>query len=344
MISATTRKPRKSQWDNDTFRERKFRTRPSPQPESISSKNLTGKPFTKKRPKRRVISRMTTDVLHTTLTYKPRLNTQYNTQYNAPTQHEIGTCDQTEHENESLHGSWDDFSESTGGTKSWADSMTQILPSKLSELKPKEECDTNFGSRSNTILSQRKTEDEEWNDKGLPNPHHLGLEHPWTLYFDVDWRRRHTIATMKNVADLWGVINNIPIPTKSPTKCNWSLFKDNIQPEWEDEHNKNGGKWNMDLGTNRELSDKIWFNLLLGVAGGTIDYKNEINGITLHLRPGGIRCALWTAGTDMKTQQTIGEALRKICEIPHHIKLHYKLQSEAIEKNSSYETKVTLVM
>ena len=100
----------------------------------------------------------------------------------------------------------------------------------------------------------------------------------------------------------------------------------------------------MDLGTDRKLSDEIWLNLLLGVAGETIDDKNEINGITLHLRPGGIRCALWTAGTDMKTQQNIGEALRKICEIPPHIKLHYKLQSEAIEKNSSFQTRVTLVM
>jgi len=186
--------------------------------------------------------------------------------------------------------------------------------------------------------------DMKWRALGLPNPYRLSLQHPWTLYFDVDWRCRHNLFTITNVAEFWSVINNVPSPTNSPLKCNWSLFKYNIQPEWEDDQNKKGGKWNMDLGTDRALCDTIWLNLLMGVIGLTLDPTSEINGVTLHLRPGGVRCAVWTAGTNLETQKVIGSRLRQLCQIPKTIKLHYKLQSEAIEKNSSYETQVTLVM
>jgi len=172
----------------------------------------------------------------------------------------------------------------------------------------------------------------------------LLLEHPWTLYFDTDWRFRHTISTMKTVFDLWGTINNVPNPSESPSKCNWSLFKNDIQPEWEDPHNKHGGKWNMDFERQEVDINKLWLYLLLGVVGETIDHTGEINGITLHLRPGGIRCAVWTAGTNIEKQKLIGKCIRDILDLPESTELVYKLQSEAIEKNSSYESTSTIRM
>ncbi len=172
----------------------------------------------------------------------------------------------------------------------------------------------------------------------------LKFASPWTLYYDTDWRFRHNIATMATIYDLWAVLNSTGTPSLSPIKCNWSLFRDNIQPEWEDDRNKRGGKWNMDFGVDMAMTDMIWKYLLLGVVGETIDHTNEINGITLHLRPGGIRCALWTVGSSMDKQKVIGAKIREIARVPDCVSLDFKLQSEAIEKNSSYETQVTLKM
>lgn len=318
---------RKSIWDNDNFRERKVRinsivpkssivTRQvdtTRSPASLYTKNTSSNFQSKKRPKRRTTIKLHSTPVHcsscpSTNTPDPRTSSLSHNNLSP----ECDIVDVNYVEPVSLLKSTE---------------ITNCVATK--EIQPP---------------STTSDENEKCTALGLQNPHLLLLEHTWTLYFDVDWRYRHKMSTMNNVAEFWGVINNVPVPTKSPLKCNWSLFKYDIKPEWEDPQNRHGGKWNMDLGTDRVLCDKIWLYMLMGVVGETLDVSNEINGITLHLRPNGIRCALWTVGTNMKTQKRIGRNIRKLCEIPSHIKLEYKLQVETIEKNSSYETQVTLIM
>ena len=54
--------------------------------------------------------------------------------------------------------------------------------------------------------------------------------------------------------------NNIIPPSQLPQKANYYLFKEGIIPAWEDEANKNGGKWSIQLpkDKNRANVDKMW--------------------------------------------------------------------------------------
>lgn len=42
--------------------------------------------------------------------------------------------------------------------------------------------------------------------------------------------------------------------------CNYSVFKSNISPMWEDKINKNGGRW---LIKDNELLDQYWMDIVI---------------------------------------------------------------------------------
>ena len=68
------------------------------------------------------------------------------------------------------------------------------------------------------------------------------------------------VITFDSVEEFWGLYNHIVAPSHLPQKANYYLFKEGIIPAWEDEANKNGGKWSIQLpkDKNRSNIDKMW--------------------------------------------------------------------------------------
>jgi hypothetical protein len=56
--------------------------------------------------------------------------------------------------------------------------------------------------------------------------------------------------------------NNIIPPSELPQKANYYLFKEGIQPAWEDAANTNGGKWSIQLPREKSRADidRLWLN------------------------------------------------------------------------------------
>jgi len=52
------------------------------------------------------------------------------------------------------------------------------------------------------------------------------------------------VATFDMVEDFWGIFNNIRPPSRLNAGTNYHLFKVGIEPMWEHDANKAGGKWN----------------------------------------------------------------------------------------------------
>lgn len=48
---------------------------------------------------------------------------------------------------------------------------------------------------------------------------------------------------------------------------------------WEDEANKNGGRWVIRM--NKGFSNKLWEDLILAMIGEQFECENEINGIII---------------------------------------------------------------
>ncbi|CAL1695399.1 unnamed protein product [Somion occarium] len=134
------------------------------------------------------------------------------------------------------------------------------------------------------------------------------------------------VISFDSVEEFWGLYNNIVPPSQLPQKANYYLFKEGIIPAWEDEENKNGGKWSIQLpkDKNRGNIDKMWLYTvchisslelssdidtrvqMLAAIGETFDPvltnaenpdsppQSLITGVIVSIRPQFYRLSIWT--------------------------------------------------
>ncbi|KAG8219862.1 cap binding protein [Butyriboletus roseoflavus] len=131
------------------------------------------------------------------------------------------------------------------------------------------------------------------------------------------------VISFDSVEEFWGLYNHIVPPSQLPQKANYYLFKEGIIPAWEDEANKNGGKWSIQLPKekNRNHVDKMWLYTMLAAIGETFDPyltsdespapnpQSLITGVIVSTRPQFYRLSIWTrlapAGEDDKLRERI---------------------------------------
>ncbi|KJE97674.1 eukaryotic initiation factor iso4E [Capsaspora owczarzaki ATCC 30864] len=144
------------------------------------------------------------------------------------------------------------------------------------------------------------------------------LQFSWTLYYDnpprdADWNNFKqyltSVITFRTVEDFWGAINNIRPPSGLPTGANYSLFKGDVLPVWEDSANNKGGKWLINVNRKTARLDEMWLNTMLGLIGENFEVQDEITGAVCSLRPKGDRVALWTRTTD-ESVRVMGEKFK----------------------------------
>ncbi|KAI0815246.1 eukaryotic translation initiation factor 4E class I [Irpex lacteus] len=115
------------------------------------------------------------------------------------------------------------------------------------------------------------------------------------------------VISFDSVEEFWGLYNNIVPPSQLPQKANYYLFKEGIIPAWEDEANKNGGKWSIQLprDKNRSNIDKMWLYTMLAAIGETCDPllaedgatsppQSLLTGVIVSIRPQFYRVSIWT--------------------------------------------------
>ncbi|VFV38607.1 eukaryotic translation initiation factor 4e [Lynx pardinus] len=100
--------------------------------------------------------------------------------------------------------------------------------------------------------SEEKTE----SNQEVANPEHC-IKHPlrsrWALWFfkndkSKTWQANLLLISKFGTAeDFWALYNHIQLSSNLMPGCDYSLFKDGIEPMWEDEKNKRGGRWLITL-------------------------------------------------------------------------------------------------
>ncbi len=68
------------------------------------------------------------------------------------------------------------------------------------------------------------------------------------------------IGDFNTAEEFWGIYQYMKRPSNLSKGCEFFLFKKDIQPLWEDEVNKNGGKFYFSCRKNDECN-KIWEEL-----------------------------------------------------------------------------------
>nr|XP_019940242.1 PREDICTED: eukaryotic translation initiation factor 4E-like [Paralichthys olivaceus] len=97
------------------------------------------------------------------------------------------------------------------------------------------------------------------------------LQNRWSLWFfkndkSKTWQANlRLISKFDTVEDFWALYNHIQLSSNLMSGCDYSLFKDGIEPMWEDERNKRGGRWLMTLTKQmRRLDlDRFWLETVV---------------------------------------------------------------------------------
>jgi len=177
------------------------------------------------------------------------------------------------------------------------------------------------------------------------------LQDAWTWWFDNPKKKStqqswganlKKIYSFATVEDFWSLWNNVKGAHELAPGSDYHVFKDAIQPMWEDTHNRNGGKWVLVLKNNQRktLLNQAWLSGLLACIGATFDDDAQITGIVVSLRKSLDKIALWTSdASDDVAVKRIGEQFKGFLNPPPSVKLQYMSHLDAMDNNSSYNNK-----
>ncbi|OBS64918.1 hypothetical protein A6R68_06549, partial [Neotoma lepida] len=117
------------------------------------------------------------------------------------------------------------------------------------------------------------------------------------------------------------------------------LLGDGIEPMWEDEKNKRGGRWLITLNKQQRRSDldRFWLETLLCLIGESFDdYSDDVCGAVVNVRAKGDKIAIWTTECENRDAVThIGRVYKERLGLPPKIVIGYQSHADTATKSGS---------
>lgn len=172
------------------------------------------------------------------------------------------------------------------------------------------------------------------------------LQNSWTLWFfkndkTKQWEEnQREIITFNTVEDFWALYNHIELASRLAAGCDYSLFKEGVKPMWEDERNRKGGRWliNLDKKQRGSCLDNFWLEVMLCLIGESFDGESVlVNGAVVNVRNRGDKISMWLCET--KPQESvvkIGQTLKRRLGIDDkQVLLGFEAHNDTINKTGS---------
>ncbi|GLV38801.1 eukaryotic translation initiation factor 4E1 [Carabus blaptoides fortunei] len=202
-------------------------------------------------------------------------------------------------------------------------------------------------------MSNNSVESEKVNSQKLPEgevdvPLDYSIKHPlqytWTLWFyendrNKTWEENQKeIASFSTVEDFWSLFNHIKLSSDLRQGCDYSLFKSGIRPMWEDDANKRGGRWliNLDKKQRTVDLDRFWLDVILCMIGEAFDNSDDVCGAVVNIRGKGDKIGIWTAdATKSNAVIEIGRKLKERLQIASKVSIGYQIHKDTMVKAGS---------
>lgn len=184
----------------------------------------------------------------------------------------------------------------------------------------------------------------------IAEPSNFSVKHPlqnsWTIWYDNPGKRSNQaswgdhlkkITTFSFVEDFWRVFNNLKPASALAQGSNYHIFKEFIEPKWEDPANSKGGKWTVSIPPKSRNSalDQMWLWTVLAVIGETFDSPDDVCGLVVSVRKAGDRVQIWTKdATNEQACRDIGRSLKRNLEMPDNILIGYQSHADSMKKAS----------
>lgn len=163
------------------------------------------------------------------------------------------------------------------------------------------------------------------------------------------WKRDYNlndVYTFNTIEDFWRMFNNIYSVKNIIANTDYCLFKKGIKPEWEDDQNKDGGKWVVTMPIEDDMEGEweyAWTQLILMMIGANIDKElyEIINGAIFSIRDKHHRLSLWVSDSVSNTEpillKKLGNKIRTVTKLPMEYELQYQVHKKAIQHNLDNE-------
>ncbi|KAI9219994.1 translation initiation factor eIF 4e-like domain-containing protein [Blastocladiella britannica] len=181
-------------------------------------------------------------------------------------------------------------------------------------------------------------------DQHLDHQEHHPLHSRWTLSYNgpiknkKDWNANvKNVMTFGTVEEFWGLYNNIPKVDDLANQSDYNLFREGIFPGWEDDANREGGKWLINIpGHDLQGLGRMWLESCLFAIGEAFEDPNQVCGIVVSVRERGHKLCLWTrdASSDEVTK-ALGKAWKEALEL-HDKLIKYSFHSESLQTQRSF--------
>lgn len=190
---------------------------------------------------------------------------------------------------------------------------------------------------------------------GIAEPSNFLVKHPlqnsWTIWYDNPGKRTSVaswgdhlrrITSFDTVEDFWRVFNNLKAASTLQQGSNYHLFKEHIEPKWEDPINSKGGKWTVNVPPKNRTTalDQMWLWTILACIGETINSPDDVCGIVVSIRKAGDRVQIWTRDANNEAAcRDIGRSLKETLELPDNVVIGYQSHADSMKKSSSAKNK-----
>lgn len=207
----------------------------------------------------------------------------------------------------------------------------------------------------NDSEAENQDEKETKDDQSNNNIPSTTTHRKWVLWFDnprfaeegAPWRDNlKQCGTITSAETFWRVYNNVKPISQLPLNSNYHIFKEGVEPMWEDAENINGGKFVLTVPKKESRAGKLedwWLCTLLGIIGETMDKSgNVICGAVLSTRKAQDRIALWLNTDKREVCIEIGEKWKKAMELEDHRKMtvKYQLHKDAAAAGHSFKNEI----
>ncbi|XP_025021916.1 eukaryotic translation initiation factor 4E-like [Python bivittatus] len=171
------------------------------------------------------------------------------------------------------------------------------------------------------------------------------LQNRWALWFfkndkSKTWQDNLRLVTkFDTVEDFWALYSHIQLASKLTSGCDYSLFKDGIEPMWEDNWNKHGGRWLITLAKQQRHTelDRFWLETLLCLIGEMFcDYSDDVCGAVINIRAKGDKIAIWTREAENRDGVIhIGRVYKEHLGLSSKVVIGYQAHADTATKSGS---------
>ncbi|EDV28877.1 uncharacterized protein TRIADDRAFT_52187 [Trichoplax adhaerens] len=151
------------------------------------------------------------------------------------------------------------------------------------------------------------------------------------------------VGTVASVEQFWNYYSHMARPGDLTGHSDIHLFKDGIKPIWEDEANREGGKWIIRL--RKGLASRYWENLILAMIGEQFAVGNEICGAVVSIRFQEDILSLWNrSATEQLVTARIRDTLKRVLGLPANTILEYKSHNDSLKLCAFFHLEITRVI